>query len=220
VNEVKESPTRATTRRYHSPLREEAARLTRRRIVEAAHGLFLQRGFARCSIGDIASAAGVARPTVLTVFGTKAALLHAVVDVAMAGDDGPLPVAEQPWFQPVWRATTPGGCLDAYARVCTLIGRRSAGVIELVRRATDESTEISELWDRLQANRRLGAGMIVGRTRDLGGAAPGLSVSRATDQLFVYNDTTHYLTLVTGRGWSERAFERWLAADMRHALLG
>jgi len=208
------------TRAYYSPIRAEAARITRRAILETSHQLFLEQGFAATSIADIAAAAGVARPTVLSVFGTKATLLKEVVDVAMAGDDGPLPVAQQPWFQPVWRATTAGGCLDAYARVCLLIGRRASGVIEVVRRASDEGPEVAELWDVLQRNRRFGAGTIVARVREIGRTKRGLTEQQAGDQLFMVNDSSHYLTLVTERGWEEPTFERWLASNMRHNVLG
>ena len=216
VNELPDRPTRI----YRSAVRDESARETRRRILDAAHELFLERGYARCSITDIASAAGVARPTVLSVFGSKAGLLHAVVDVAMAGTDAPIPVPEQPWFQPVWAASDVPALLDAYAHVCVLIGRRSAGVIELVRRASDEGDELAALWDELQRNRRHGAGTIASRARELEGLRPGLTVRRAGDELFLLNDSAHYLALVTELGWSEKAFERWLASAMHHSILG
>ncbi len=219
MSDVKKYSFEAGTRSYHSPVRDEAARITRRRILESSHELFLDRGFAACSIADIASAAGIARSSVLSVFGTKATLLKEAVDVAMVGDDGPLPVAQQPWFQPVWRAKTPGGCLDAYSRVCLLIGRRASGIIEVVRRAADEGPEVAALWDVLQRNRRSGAGTIVTRVRELGGAKRGLSEEQAGDQLFMCNDSSLYLTLVTERGWTEPTFERWLSSNMRHNVL-
>jgi hypothetical protein len=58
------------------------------------------------------------------------------------------------------------------------------------------------------------------RARELGPLRPGLTVRRAGDELFMLNDSTHYLTLVVDLGWSEKACERWAAAGMRHALLG
>src|SRR5437667_5554443 len=183
VSDVKGALSPAGTRSYNSPVRDESARRTRLRIITAAHPLLLERGFAQCSVTDIAAAAGVARPTVLTVFGTKANLLHAVVDHAMAGDDEPTPVAEHPWFLPVFAATSQGACLDAYAHVCLLIARRSAAVIELVRRASDASSEISDLWDQLQRNRRAGAAMVVQQLREIGPLSPGLTTARATDAL-------------------------------------
>ena len=217
---VKKSGSEVAQRRYHSPLRDENARETRARILSAARGLFLGDGYATTSINDIATAAGVARPTVLTVFGTKAQLLRAVVDVAMAGNDRPVPVPQQPWFQPVWKARSGRECLEAYAHVCVLIGRRSAAVIELVRRASDEGDEIREQWDELQANRLTGARSIAARVHELGDLAPGLTVSRAGDRIWMANDSAHYLALVGDRGWSERAFETWLAEQMRATALG
>lgn len=209
----------SSQRRYHSPQRDDSARETRARIVTAAHALFLERGFASTSVAHIAAAAGVARPTVLTVFGTKAQLLRTVVDVAMAGNDEPVPVPRQRWFQPVWQATTAADCLDAYAHACLLICRRSAAVIELVRRASDEGEEIREQWSQLQANRRTGAGSIAARVRELGGLAPGLTLPRATDRIWMMNDPAHYTALVGDCGWSERAFESWLSAELHHAVL-
>jgi AcrR family transcriptional regulator len=211
---VKKSAAAVAQRRYHSPLRDESARETRSRILGSARTLFLENGYASTSIGDIAIAAGVARPTVLTVFGTKARLLRAVVDVAMAGNDEPVPVPQQPWFQPVWAATTGADCLAAYAHVCVLIARRSAAAIELVRRASDEGDEIRAQWHELQANRLTGARSIAARVQSLGGLAPGVTVARAADRIWMANDSAHYLALVNERGWSERAFETWLRDQM------
>jgi AcrR family transcriptional regulator len=171
-------------------------------------------------VADIAEKAGVARPTVLSVFESKAALLRAVVDLAMAGDDEPVPVAQRSWFLPVWQATTQEDCLDAYARAVVRIGRQSADVIELVRRAADESPENVAIWDELQSNRRYGAGTIAARVRELGPLRRGLTLRRATDLIFVLNDSGHYRTLVGGCGWGERAFGVWLSDRMRYALLG
>jgi AcrR family transcriptional regulator len=208
-----------TERTYRSPRREARARETRARIVTAAHALFLENGFAGTSVQDIAAAAEVARPTVLTVFGTKAQLLRAVVDVAMAGSDEPVPVPQQRWFQPVWAATTGAECLDAYAGACLLIARRSALVIELVRRASDEGPETADQWAQLQANRRTGAASIARRVKQLGDLAPGLTLPRATDRIWMVNDSAHYAALVHECGWSERAFRGWLGEQLRRAVL-
>jgi len=206
-------------RSYHSPVRDEAAKRTRVTIITAAREMFLERGYAASSITDIARAAGLARPTVLTVFGTKAALLNAVVDVAMAGDDEPMPVAAHGWFQPVYQAKDSASCLAAYAHVCMLIARRSAEIVEVVRRASDDSDDVLILWQQLQDNRRRGAASIVMHVKTLGPLAPGLTTQRATDLLWLLNDQTHYQSLVTACGWSEKAYESWLAEHMKGTLL-
>ena len=206
-------------RPYRSPSRDEGARRTRLAIVIAAGKLFVERGYIATSLADIAVAAGVARPTVFAAFGSKPALLRHVLDQTLAGDDAPVAVAERPWFRPVWDATTPGAALDAYAEVCVIIARRAAQLFEAVRRAADDSPEIAELWNTLQANRLAGATMVIEHIRKLGDLTPDLPAAAATDTLWFFNDPAHYVALVLQRGWSEDAFRQWLAARMRGALL-
>ncbi|HEX5996005.1 MAG TPA: TetR/AcrR family transcriptional regulator [Jiangellales bacterium] len=206
-------------RRYSSATRSQGARRTRQAIVAAAGALFTERGYAASSLADIAAAAGVARPTVFAAFGSKAALLRQVLDQGLAGDDAPVPVADRPWFQPVWNATTPATVLDAYAEVCLVIARRAAPLFEAVRRATDDAPEAAELWRTLQDNRRAGARMVVTHAQQLGPLAPDLDTNTATDILWIYNDPAHYAALVSHRGWTEPAFRRWLATTMRKTLL-
>src|SRR5947209_7539328 len=79
-------------RRYHSPRRAEQARRTRATILAAARDAFLATGYAGTTMRAVAVAAGVSLPTVELAFGTKARLLAGVIDVAIAGDDEPLPV--------------------------------------------------------------------------------------------------------------------------------
>lgn len=206
-------------RRYSSATRSEGARATRRAIVTTAGALFIERGYAATSLADIAAAAGVARPTVFAAFGSKGALLRRVLDEGLAGDDAPVPVADRPWFQPVWDASTPAAVLDAYAEVCLVIARRAAPLFEAVRRAADDAPEAAELWQTLQDNRRAGAKTVVARAQQLGPLAPDLNLDTATDIVWVYNDPAHYAALVLQQGWTERAFRLWLATTMRKTLL-
>ncbi len=206
-------------RRYQSPVRQESARRTRQAVVEAAHELFTARGYAATSLADIAGAAGVARPTAFAVFGSKPALLRQVLDQAFAGDDEPVPVAQRPWFRPVWEASTPAAVLDAYARVCALINGRAARIIEVVRRAADQAPELGELWDTLQRNRRAGARMVAEHAASRGPLAAGLDIDRATDILWLFNDPALYDILVSRRCWPEPDYTAWLSSQIRHALL-
>lgn len=204
-------------RRYESRLREESARRTRRAVVAAATELFVERGYDATSLADIARAAGVARPTVFAAFGSKPALLKQILDEVLAGDDEPVPVAERPWYRPVWAAKTPEGVLTAYAKVCTLIAARAAAMFEVVRRAADPASDVRELWTTLLDNRRAGARMVVERATEVGRLS--VDVERAVDVVTVFNDPALYDTLVTRCGWSKRRFEQWIADQMCHALL-
>jgi AcrR family transcriptional regulator len=217
VSDVKSSS--SPRRRYQSQVREESARRTRHAVVQAAHELFTARGYGATSLADIAAVAGVARPTAFAAFGSKPALLRQVLDQAFAGDDEPVPVAQRPWFRPVWDAATPAAALDAYARVCTLISGRAARIVEVTRRAADQAPELGELWDTLQRNRRAGARMVIEHAASLGPLAAGLDTGRATDILWIFNDPALYDTLVSACGWTESGYTTWLSSQIRHALL-
>jgi AcrR family transcriptional regulator len=207
------------TRRYRSAVREESARRTRRAVVGAAAELFVVRGYAGTSLADVAAAAGVARPTVFAAFGSKPALLRQVLDEALAGDDEPVPVAQRPWFRPVFEAGTQAGVLLAYAGVCTLIGGRAARIFETVRRAADEAPEVAEVWETLLRNRRAGARMVVERVLTLGPLRQGSDAERAVDELWIFNDPALYDALVLRCGWTEESFRGWLSDRMRDVLL-
>ncbi len=51
-----------------------------RRILEAAYGVFFRYGFARTTMGDLASAAGLSRPALYLVYPGKAEVFAAVVE--------------------------------------------------------------------------------------------------------------------------------------------
>ena len=61
--------------KYRSERRQEQAEATRQAILDAARALFIERGYARTTVADIAAAARVAVPTVYVSVGTKPAIL-------------------------------------------------------------------------------------------------------------------------------------------------
>jgi len=67
-----------TTRSYHSEVRTEQVRTTRRRILDAAIQL-MAAGPTEWSIPQVAEAAGVSVPTIYRHFGDKGGLVDAVV---------------------------------------------------------------------------------------------------------------------------------------------
>src|SRR2546423_6513780 len=84
------------SRKYSSALRDEQAARTRRRILDAASVLFLERGYARTTMKDIADLAGVARDTVHAVFGSKARVLTALIDLRLVPDGSVASARERP----------------------------------------------------------------------------------------------------------------------------
>src|SRR5947209_297781 len=74
---------------------------TRARILAAATRLFLRDGYQAATMAAIAAEAGVAVQSLYVRFGGKLDILAAALDVAIVGDDAPVPLLERPWFAAV-----------------------------------------------------------------------------------------------------------------------
>src|SRR5437879_4762817 len=79
-----------TSRPYRSVVREEQAATTRRRILDAAHRLFLQHGYAGTPVARVAAEAGVSPETIYISFGGKRGLLEGVIQATILGPEAPL----------------------------------------------------------------------------------------------------------------------------------
>ncbi len=209
---------RSVKRRYSSPLREEQARGTRRDVIEAASRLFVENGYVSTSIEEIAAEAGVSRATVFSV-GGKPALLKLAQDVAIVGDDEPIPLVERPRSRQMLAEPDAARFLQGYAELCTEMGGRVAGIHEAIRAAAHADEEIRALWERISAERRGGAARVAAEVKKRHALRRGLSVSDAADLVAVYNDPGLYLQLVLQRGWTPDRFRRWLVETMSTQLL-
>ncbi|MGH9185034.1 MAG: TetR/AcrR family transcriptional regulator [Acidimicrobiales bacterium] len=111
-------------RRYDSSGRQEQARRNRRAVLQAARQLFLERGFAATTMPAIASAAGVSVQTVYKAFGNKPRLAKALFDVAMAGDDEPVPMLQRASLERVRTEPDPRTKLRLYGEFLAEVAPR------------------------------------------------------------------------------------------------
>src|SRR5438045_9693233 len=84
-------------RTYRSAQRAAQAQRTRERIIAAATEQFTTTGYPATTIRSIAASAGVSVASIELSFGTKAALLKAAIDVAIAGDHEPVAILNRSW---------------------------------------------------------------------------------------------------------------------------
>jgi TetR/AcrR family transcriptional regulator, regulator of autoinduction and epiphytic fitness len=199
--------------------RQRRARQTRRRILTAAAKLFIQQGYAATTIQQIAEQADVAWQTVYSVFGTKAAVLSAVFDVAVAGDDEPVPVPERPFVQAIKDAADPRDKAAIFARHLRESAARTAGVLSIIDSAASTDPEIAALWRTLQDQGLRGMTMAATSFQEQGILRPGLSVARAADILWLYTGPWAFRVLVTGRGWTLDEYQAWLAGTLYTQLM-
>src|SRR5436305_2231061 len=88
-------------RRYHAPQRAERAAATRRAVLAAAYDLFTSRGYPATTVAQIAERAGVNVDTLYAAVGRKPALLRAVVETAISGQDRAVPAADRDYVKAV-----------------------------------------------------------------------------------------------------------------------
>ncbi len=206
-------------RPYSSPLRREQAGATRAAVIAAATRLFAERGYARTSIEDVAAAAGVARATVFTSVGGKAALLKTAYDVSIVGDDAPVAFADRPRSRQLITDADPRSLLRGYAGLLREMHERGAGLFDAVRGAAETDAEAASLWRDLQAQRRTGAANLVRAIAARPAFRPGLDLETAADLVWVLNGPGLYLQLVRDRCWPPAKYERWLGEALQSQLL-
>jgi AcrR family transcriptional regulator len=203
-------------RTYTSPLRQRQAAANRAAILTAARDLFLRQGYGATSIDQIAAAAGVSKPTVFSSVGNKVEVLKVVRDVAMAGDDEPVPVVQRPSVQNVIDSPDLARAIAAMTAHMTAVNRRYAGINEVLRGAADSDPDLRALWSASEHQRLAGAAAFV----DILAAKAPLSVSRerAVDILWLLMAGDHYQRLVVGRGWSDETYRQWLGDTVASQL--
>lgn len=199
--------------------REQRTRETRRRIVAAAHELFVERGYAATTVQQIADRADVAWQTVYSVFGSKPAILSAVFDVAVAGDDEPVPLPERPFVRAIGAAQKPSEKARIFAEHLRAAGARTAGVLSVIEAAAAVDADIAALWEKVQGQRFAGMTQAVGQFAAAGVLRPDRTPETAADVLWLLTGPWAYRALVTDRGWKPEEYERWLADTLQELIL-
>src|SRR5215210_5351591 len=136
------------SRAYDSSRRRAQAAATRRDILEAAQGLFEQRGYAATTMSAIAAEANVALKTVYLAFETKSGVLRALWNLLLRGDPD-VPIAEQPWYREVVEEPDPELQLRLNARNSRQGKSRIAAILDVIRSAAATDADIDALWNRI-----------------------------------------------------------------------
>jgi AcrR family transcriptional regulator len=208
-------------RRYDATRRRRQAAETRHRIVETAARLFVAHGYTGTTIPAIAAAADVAVETVYRSASGKAGLLADAVQAALAGgaERAEQPVEERAGIRRVIEETDPARQLAAYAHTQPGVWSRVGPLLRVLNSAAPGDPALQELQDRLARQRLDGMRRLAGFLTDRGRLRPGLSTRQAADIIWTLCAQANYDALVGQRGWSHRAYERWLTDMLVAALL-
>lgn len=208
-----------TPRRYDSSGRQAQARRNRTAMVQAAHQLFLEQGFAATTMPAIAAAAGVSVQTVYKAFGNKPRLAKAVFDVAMAGDDESVAMLQRASLGRVRDAPDAHTKFHLYGEFLAEVAPRHVPVQLVIRDAASSDPDAGAVWAELQAERLRGMTLFARALHDEGHLRPEISTIAARDVLWTYNSAELFQLLVIERGWSPKRYGRWVADALIAALI-
>jgi TetR/AcrR family transcriptional regulator, regulator of autoinduction and epiphytic fitness len=204
---------RRRKRAYDSSKRRAAAKTTRLRIAECARRLFAERGYGATSIEAIAREAGASVPTFYAIYGSKRAVLFALLDAADAQAD----VAS---LQKSLRtaAGQPREQLQLLISFARRFYQQSADLIEIARNASRSEADLEVLWTEGEARRLKGQKPVVHAWAAGGILREGLQESDALDILWSLSGPDHYRLMVTERGWPPEKYEAWLTRSLELML--
>jgi AcrR family transcriptional regulator len=202
--ESNDRDTTRTARRYSSPRRKQQAAETRAAVLEAALVQFSERGWSATGMRDIANMAGVSVETVYANFASKTRLLKAALDIAVVGDDKPIPLAQRSEFDAMARGTLEERA-QAAARVLSSVHSQTKGLQRALREGAAADPELARVLQENEERRRIDVGtgmeLVYGRRPD----------PTQRDGLWALAGFEVYELLIERAGWSTARYQSWLA---------
>jgi AcrR family transcriptional regulator len=204
-------------RQYDSSRRKEQAQQTQRAVLKAAHDLFVERGYGRTTIADIARTAGVSAETIYAGFKNKATLLHRVWDVTIGGDDEEVVFHERPEIMAIRAEADLAARFMMHARMATATARRITPLIQAVRGAAGTEPSAAEMLAEMGRQRSMGMGVMAAEAAATGQLA--VSEEECRDVVWAMTDGTLWHELVVEQGWTDERFADWLGRVWVAALV-
>lgn len=207
MTQQQEHPAR---RRYRSEVRTQQATRTREAITQAARRLFEAHGFAATTIAAIATEAQVSQQTVYAVFGSKQALVRAIVEQMEESADAAT------WRERIAREEDPAQILAAFAQWTRAFFEASSPSFSIAQQAASELTDLAEQGD---AHRRRALKSLVTRLAHKDALRPGLSDQHAVDRVWLLTGIQTYVDATTRCGWTPETYAEWLSETLAQQIL-
>ena len=204
-------------RKYSSAVREEQAARTRTRILDAAAELFLERGYARTTMKDIAVQADVARDTVHAIFGSKARVLTALIDHRLVPDGSVTNVTQLPEALAIKDEVDQRKQIELFAKFIAGISTELRPVFEILRTASAVEPEMAKVFEEMDQfrmnNMQTYASWIEAR------GPLRVSTRQAGEIIWALASLDVARMLCDELGWTESQHARWLSDTLIRTLL-
>jgi AcrR family transcriptional regulator len=193
-------------------------RLARRAVVDAARGLFLERGYQATTIDAISHESDVPAATVYRLFASKLGILKALLDVSIAGDDQARSLQERSEVAALFAEPDPEKLLAGFARLTVAINARSGDVYRILSSASGSDPAAAVLLADYQRQRDDGQKRIARSLARAHTLRTGLRERDAADVIHALMSPELYRLLVIDRGWPPERYEQWLARTLADQL--
>lgn len=202
---------KARKRGYQAPKRVAQAAATRHAILAAARDLFVDRGYTKTTVADVAAAAGVATDTVYATVGRKPVLLRLLIETALSGTDEVVPAVERGYVKAIRVTASAEHKIQIYADALREIQQRLAPIFLVLREAASTDADCASLWAEISARRARNMRDFATELRATGQLREDLTDDEVADVVWSMNAVEYWTLLVVERGWSPERFGRWLA---------
>jgi AcrR family transcriptional regulator len=190
---------------------------SRRDILEAAHRLFLERGYAATTIPAIAAAADVAVQTIYNTVGGKRAVLGGVIELAVRGPGYPATVSET--FGAQLRAERDAArILELFSDWLARTHARTAAISAVIRDAAGLDAEVAELEQTLAEKRLAGYREVADELARRDGLRSGTTPDEAAATIWSLGHPDTYRFLRHQQGWTAKHYRRWLQHGLQASL--
>jgi AcrR family transcriptional regulator len=207
------------SRPYASEIRRRRSAETRRRILDRARDLVVERGYAGTTVAEVARRAGVHVDTVYALVGRKPVILHELVENAISGTDHAVDPLERDYVQAMRAEPDAGRKLDLYAGAMSRIHERLAPLFLALRDASRADPEAGRIWSAISERRALNMRRLADDLLSTGQIRPDLTLDQVADLIWVTNSPDVHQLLVQDRGWTPERYQAWLSDSWRRLLL-
>jgi AcrR family transcriptional regulator len=199
---------RPVKRRYDSNRRQAQAAETRAAIVRAARDLFVERGYGRTTVADIATAVGVSVETIYASVGPKPELLHRAWDITVGGDDQDIVFHERPEVLAIRAERDLARRFRLHAAFFTHTAQRIAPFQLMVQSAAGADPAADAMLEEMGRQRLAGMSVMAAEAAATGQLA--VSEEECRDVVWSMTDGMLWHRLVRERGWTNERYATWL----------
>lgn len=206
-----------TTRRYDSTGRRARALRTRTAILDAAERQFLVDGYGTTTIAAIAQEAGISVETIYKSFGSKSRLVREIYEHGLEGLGDTRAYERSDEMRD--RESDPRTIMREWGRLTAEVASVVTPIRILMRHLALTDHEIAAVLETAETERLARMRHHARFLKARGHLRDGVTVSEATDLLWICSSLEIYELLVMGRGWSTDRFARYVGNLMITALM-